>query len=214
MPDHEPVKPSNQDEIYDLEPAPPETVPQGARTSTPADTSHVNDIPVGTPARVVKSAPAFIKPGLGNAQVVSLVGAGITLSAVIVAALYAGQRGERWAPAAVSTLYSALLHATTGVVAIMIVAAANRLRAGDLILACSRMLVAVSVFLLVSNVELPLPDRIGETTLACAVYIAVIWAFFRWRPDVVGTVAAVHATIWFFLHAASIIHVWRLTPAG
>ncbi len=206
--------------MYDLEPSAQPDIGQGAAQPIPRGTPPSVATPKSTGIPVVGSpasrpqATAFVKPGLGSAQVIALVGAGVALSAVIVSAVYAGQRGERWLPAAVWTLYSTLLHSATGVVAVMIVASATRAKAGDLILACARMLLAVGAFMLVSNLDLPVPGPIGETTLACAVYIGVVWGFFRWRPEVVGSVATVHATIWFIIYAASILHVWRLTPVS
>lgn len=220
-PNHRPPQ-SNPGDTFDLAPEDPAAPPREARPShagpKPAiaapgltegfdeDADFEKDPEVDRalgrsgfhPRDAAEPAPAgedFIKPGLGDAPVIALVGLGVLLSAVITAWITAPSRG--WAHALL-TGYSTLLHAGSGVGALAIAAKLAEQRLGKWELGAARMLLAVALFQLV--VHLNLPGGAWVKSLgAVAVYAGATLLLFRLKIEQWFIVASSHLAIWLVI---------------
>lgn len=153
--------------------------------------------PAETP-RGAESAPPvdpFIRPGLGEAKIIALVGAGVLLSAVIAAAITAP---SLWWIHGMLAAYAGLLHAGTGVGALAIGARLSEKPLGPWELGAARMLLAVALFLLVFHIPLPAQVWLGPA-VAAAVYSAATMTLFRLPIQEWFTVAASHLGIWMLI---------------
>src|SRR5262245_17275487 len=159
---------------------------------------------VGAPAPEV---PPFVKPGLGEARHWAIVGAVLLVAAMIATAVTAvpgtgaGQIGLR----ILLTVYSTLVSAGTGVVAVYIAARLLEQPLGNVELAAARMFTAVSAFVLVQSLSLRLTgvDWIDNTinlVLATAAYLGTIAATFRiWDRIALAYIAGSHMLLWLVM---------------
>lgn len=148
--------------------------------------------------RGAESAPpeeAFIQPGLGEPQVIALIGAGVLLSAVIAAAIRAP---SLWWVHGMLAAYAGLLHAGTGVGALAIGARLAEKPLGRWDLGAARMLMAVALFQLVFHIPIPAQIWLGPVA-AAGVYAAATMTLFRLPVQQWFTVAASHLGIWMLI---------------
>lgn len=137
----------------------------------------------------------FIKPGMGEAQIIALIGAGVLLSAFITAWIVAPSRG--WAHALL-TAYSTLLHTGTGVGALMVAALLAEKKLGKWELGAARMLLAVALFQLVFHI--PFPAKVWLAPLAAvAAYSGATLGLFRLPFQQWFIVAVSHFGIWIVI---------------
>jgi hypothetical protein len=107
-------------------------------------------------------------------------------------------------PRILLALYSALIHTGTGVVALYASARLLEMRFGNLEQGVSRMFVAVSAFVLLSNLHLPIfsadyegMNRGAAWLLAIAGYTLTLAAAFKlWDRQKLGFVLGFHAFLW------------------
>ncbi|MCC6676848.1 MAG: hypothetical protein IT436_06870 [Phycisphaerales bacterium] len=149
-------------------------------------------------ARGAEAPPAvepFIRVGLGDPQVIALIGAGVLLSAVIAAAITAP---SLWWVHGMLAAYAGLLHAGTGVGALAIGARLAEKPLGPWELGAARMLLAVALFQLVFHIPLPAQIWLGPV-VAAAVYAGATMTLFRLPVQQWFTVAASHLGIWMVI---------------
>lgn len=168
------------------------------------------------PATEGEGNPPFVKPGMGEPQVVALVSVGLLLAAVVTSAINAE---NQWFASAVTTLYMALLHTATGIAAVVIAAKIVEAPLGSVELAAARMFAAVAVFQFFINLHIPIPGRFDEPILAAGAYWAVIMVLFRLPVVKTFYIGMLHAGLWFAIWLAMVLHAWAtavpaVTPAG
>ncbi len=158
--------------------------------------------PRGTKAGTTEPEPPLVRPGLGGARLALGLGVGLLLGALIASGIRAGGldgAGARVVALAVSvTLYQSLLHAGTGVAAVMVAARIERRPTGALELAAARMLACVGGFQLVYHLPILVPGTLGfiiAAALGLIAYAALVWALFRLTRLELGVVVAGHVLL-------------------
>src|ERR1051325_6538052 len=208
-----PPAPKADANIYDREPAPiapaqpPPPAPgklsdKGLTEDFPEDADFSHDPEVEKALKgdkaVAKSkdgvdesdpVPPFVKPGMGDAKTVALVGAGLAIAAVIAAAIEASTGHFS---AAVLTIYFLLIHTVTGFGAVAAAAHLNDQPLGGIDLAAARMLTAVSVFLLLMNIHVTSYTWISPI-FAAVFYWLALTILFRIGSGKLMTVGILHA---------------------
>jgi hypothetical protein len=236
MPEDQPSTPpssspqgSDQNKPYDLEPAPPSPLPPRGKLSDkgliddmPEDADFTHDPEVERALKGEKSAaadkevtvdetpepaPPFVRPG--DAKVTALVGAGIGIAAIIAAAVNSPQH---WFPSAVLVLYFIVLHAMTGVGALAGAAYICDQPLGRIELAAARMLAAVSLFLLLVNLQVGFAHRFIEPLLAVAGYWLTLTVLFRASWVRLFYVAVIHAGLALVVWLGMAIYAWANAP--
>lgn len=118
----------------------------------------------------------FSAPTLGSARVVGVSGAVVLAFAAVAAGVTAPNYALR---RVILVFYDAALQTGAGLVAVVLAAVVCGQRVGRYDLALARMFLAVSAFLLVYNLNIPIPTRLDEAALAAGAYALVTWALFR-----------------------------------
>lgn len=117
------------------------------------------------------------------------VGALVTLTAAVFAGVYAD--ATIWAHV-LRTIYWGVLHTATGVGAVVVTAVLLGRPVGKYEGIAARMLVAVSLFLVVFSLQIPIPTRIDETVLAAAAYFGAVVVLFRLTARDAGVLVGAH----------------------
>jgi hypothetical protein len=177
------------------------------------------DLAVGRKPKVMTGAPAagataagepapeFVKPGWGEPKHWAIVGGVLLVAAVIATGVTApvGIGAGQVAVRILLTIYSTLVSAGTGVVALFIAARLLEKRFGSVELGAARMFTAVSAFVLVQSLNLRLTPyewmNNGITLiLATGVYLLVIAATFQlWDRITLAYVAGSHMLLWLVM---------------
>ncbi len=224
--------------IYDLEPAPPPVTPpapvsqpvsklsdKGLTEDFPEDADFSHDPEVdkalkgdkGDKAAKSKddtvdedadAVPPFIKPGMGDAKTIALVGLGLTIGAVIAAAVEA--TNGRFS-AAVLALYFVVIHALTGFGALAAAAHLNDEPLGRMELGAARMLTAVAMFVLLMNLHVTSYALISPIFAAVGYWITLT-ILFRISPGKLGSVAVLHVGFATILWLGMVIYHWAVMP--
>lgn len=191
----------DEDEVPE-EPEKPVTVVRPARRARPVE----------EPAEPVSAEFDFVKPGFGNFKIIGIAGLVVMTAAMVVAAITSNQR----VAAALLTGYQTLLHAGTGIIAVVVGALLNRRAVGRFDLAGARMLLAVAAFHLCVNLEFGLSTTRAEEVLAgIGAYVLVIFSLFRFPPRVLLDVIVCHAGLWLVVWLGTQLEIWsRAAPAA
>jgi hypothetical protein len=164
----------------------------------------VKGIPIA-PA-ISQGAPTLLAEPVGEPLCLSTswrvpvaIGAVVTVGAAVFAAIYAPN--VAWAYVLI-TLYRAAVHTATGVGAVVVAAMLLGRRVGSFQAAAARMFLAVSLFLIVFSLALPLKSGeqtflraagyVGMVLLAAAAYAGGVFSTFRLPPRDVGVIAGAH----------------------
>ena len=129
---------------------------------------------------------------------------GVGIVAAVTAAVFAGINHDSvvWAHVLL-TLYLAILHTATGVGAVLVTALLLGRSVGRFDSAASRMLAAVGLYLLVYNINMPIPGHIEEMLLASAAYIGTIMVGFRIPVRDAAVIGSVHFGLWMLVWAGN-----------
>ena len=134
---------------------------------------------------------ALIRDGLLPLKVVAATGGILVIVAGGVKWNAATELGSGL-PFAILTIYFCLLHAATGTLALILMSLLQKRPAGKYGLGAARMLVAVSVFLALANLNLPYQLSF---VLAAPGYLLAVMLLFRLRPNVAIQIAGIHGAI-------------------
>ncbi len=161
-----------------------------------------------TPTNAGERLAPFVVPGRGEAPIIAAVGGGVTVAAMIAAAIFASRAQQPWFPAAIGALFNILLHSATGVVAIGAGAHLAGRPLGSIALGAARMLFAVAAFGLLVSINIPIPGRFDESIFGLLGYAAVLLLTGRrdprdWFP-VFGSHLLLAAVVW----CAFAVHAW------
>lgn len=162
----------------------------------------VQGIPVGGGKSASKSkhpsAKVAAEPeGAGEAlcassawRVPAAIGAVVSLTAAVLAGVYAGH--ANWAYVLL-TLYWAVLHTATGVGAVIVSGLLLGRPVGSLESAAARMLLAVSLFLVVYSLDIPITNgKLEEVVLAAGAYFGGLIVAFRLQPRDAAVIGGAH----------------------
>ncbi|MDQ7014215.1 MAG: hypothetical protein Q9O74_10000 [Planctomycetota bacterium] len=123
-------------------------------------------------------------------KVPGTIGAGVTVLAAVLAGVYAEH--SVWAYVLI-TLYWAVLHTAIGLGALVLSSLLLGRRVGSFEGAAARMLLAVSLFLVVYSLKIPITGgKLEEVILAAAVYFGGLVVAFRLAPRDAGVIGAAH----------------------
>lgn len=187
----------DEDEDFD-EPAPaPKAVgPAAHAASVPAG-------PTGAP---------FVKPGMGNAQVLGTLGAVAALGGAIFAAVM-GQ--PEWYKTLILSLYHTGLQTVAGIVAVFFAARMAERQLGSLELAAARMLLIVSLAraALPLSYNIPYTGRFLESFTALGIYALGTLLLFRLSKHNWIVMMAAHTALVMVLWAGASLEVWASAPA-
>lgn len=158
----------------------------------------VKGIPVDEPqrpptAKVTSAASPDAAPISGQAswRLPAAIGAVVTLTAAIFAGVYADTDQHIWALVLI-TIYWAALHTATGVGAIVVTGLLLGRPIGHFEGAAARMFMAVSLFLIVFRLNIPIPLHFEETILGAVAYFAALVVAFRLAPRDAAVVGGAH----------------------
>jgi len=156
----------------------------------------VKGIPVDAPDRPATTRPTAkvaeqAEPLCAQAswRLFAAIGAVVTLTAAVFAGVYAD--ATSWAHVLI-TIYWAALHTATGVGALVLTGVLLGRPIGHFEGAAARMFLAVSLFLIVFRLDIPIPLHIEETLLAGVAYFAGLVATFRLAPRDAAAVGGAH----------------------
>lgn len=160
------------------------------------------------------SAPlpdAFVKPGLGNAQIWGVVGGFLLVGAVVAAAMTSQKKFAM----ALLVLYSGLVHVGTGLVAVYLTARLDSKRVGEIELAAGRMLTAVGAFLLILNLNITIygHTKTEELLLASTAYLAALAGLFRIWGRTLAILTTIHFTLWAIFELGMALSTWATAVA-
>jgi hypothetical protein len=212
---------------YELEPAPePAPVPSPSRLSDKgltddfpedADFSHDPEVEEAlhgkkdkprskdeTVDEETKPQPPLVKPGLGDAKTISLVGAGLAIAAVVAAGVEA-ETHRFWQ--AILALYLIIVHSLTGLGAVATTAHLNDQPVGPPELAAGRMLAAVSMFMLLLNIHVTSYPLVGAV-FATGGYYLVLAILFRAPAARLLMIAIIHALTVILLWLGMSLYGW------
>lgn len=158
--------------------------------------------------------PPFVTPGRGGPKPLAVVGAILTLSAMIVAGVnHADHSAWVVIAATVVALAHVLIHSGTGLLAVWFAAVINEQPVGRIDLALARMFVAYSAFELIRTIHLPVPwvGHVIPWIAAALVYWTLVLLLFN-KPRVIALlVALAHFVIWIALQLAIRLEAWLAT---
>lgn len=157
----------------------------------------------------------FVTPGRGSAQVWGIVGAVVTVAAMV----FAGWGTPPTAGAGVViaaillVVYRVLVHTGTGLVAVGIAARINEQKFGGeeaLPLAAARVLVAISVFELIVAALPPLGllGKIVAFPLGGAAYWAIVWGLFDKTKTVALVITLAQVILWVVVQLGMELAGW------
>lgn len=228
------MKPADKPEPlpYELEPAPPAPQPpappaklseKGLTDDFPEDADFTHDPEVeqalkgekprdktkdDTVDKVPEPQPPLIKPGMGNARTISLVGLGLAIAAVIAAAVNA-EHHSFWQ--AVLALYLIIVHSLTGLGAVAATAHINEQPMGPAELAAGRMLTAVSLFMFLFNLHVT-SYRLVAAVFAVGGYYLALAILFRAATNRLLMIAIMHLLAAILLWLGMAIDGWAAPP--
>lgn len=123
-------------------------------------------------------------------KVPGLIGAAVTVLAAVLAGVYAPH--SSWAYVLI-TLYWAALHTATGLGALVLSSFLLGRRVGSFEGAAARVLLAVSLFLVVYSLNIPITGgKLEEVILAAAAYFGGLVVAFRLAPRDAAVIGAAH----------------------
>lgn len=197
-----------------LAPDPTPSYPAALGNPTPAPISPTGSAPSPVPTSATELG-AFVRSGFGDAKAIAIAGGVLTIAAVFATAITTS--GSEVA-ASFLTLYAILVHAGTGVVAILLAAALADRKAGDLALAGARMLAAVAAGVLVYHINITLfsTSKTEEVILGGVAYALVVLVLFRlWGPRTreFTTLLALHFALWLIIRIGMELAVWAQPAA-
>lgn len=150
----------------------------------------------------------FVTPWLGNAQVWGVVGGFLLVGAVVAAAMNLPNKF----PAALLVLYNGMIHTGTGLVAVYLTARLAGMRIGAIDLAAARMLIAVSSFLLLFNLNIHIAGSVTnkweELLIATAAYIGSVAGLFRLWGRNLGILIITHFVLWLVFELGVRLDAW------
>jgi hypothetical protein len=147
----------------------------------------------------------FTRPGLGNLQVTGAIGLTLMVAAMVASGIAA--RSSVVANILV-TGYLAVLHAGTGLAAVVIASHFAPKKVGRYELAAARMLVAVSAFLLMYSIPMRITSsKFEEIVCAALVYVLAIFLYFRQTARDTFILAAAHFGLWLIVWLGAILQV-------
>lgn len=157
----------------------------------------VRGIPVGSSAKASEERGSSVFKPTGEALCAStawktpgIIGVIITLVAAVLAGVYAAH--TEWAYVLI-TIYNAALHTATGLGALVLSAFLLGRRVGSFEGATARMLLAVSLYLAVYSLKIPLiPGKFEEVVLAAGAYFGGLVVAFRVAPKDAVVIGAAH----------------------
>ncbi|MEZ6233981.1 MAG: hypothetical protein R3B68_07305 [Phycisphaerales bacterium] len=156
---------------------------------------------------------ASVVPVLGSPKVLGIAGGVLLVTAVVITAVTNTSARALIPP--LITLYEGILHTGTGVVAAIVAARFAERRVNRLDLVAARMLVLVSLFLSIQNLNIPIPLKIEEHLLAAGAYYAGVLVLFRLPKWETGLIAGTHFILWVLMMIGSLMYeVNRAAPAA
>ncbi len=175
------------------------------------------EIGVASPVAAPAGVREFVTPGRGSAQVLATCAVFMSIAAMIVAGVNAGQWGAWVVLGTVGlTLYNIALHTCTGVVAVIVAAKLSEERFSRLELAAARMFLAVSLFYTISALQIPIPVVVLARLLswggAIGVYFLAVWLLFKKDRFGATLIALSHFAMWVLLEMG--IHLAAWVAAG
>jgi hypothetical protein len=158
-------------------------------------------------------ADVFVRPGMGNAQVVGTLG---VVAAVLATVLAASLGQGPWYKAVVISLYETGVQTLAGVVAVLFAARMVEKPLGSPELAAARMLLAVATARAILPLSFGVPGtgRFLEGLAVLGVYVALTWALFRLPRPAWFVMVAGHAILVVALWLGSSIEVWAGSAAS
>lgn len=199
----------DEDEIYELEPdaaaasvrppgvsappSPPKAEDAGAKPDTPADSMD------------------FVRPGLGGPKVWGVVGAVLLVGAILAVGVNSTRPAGATTASIFLTLYNALLHTGTGVVAVWAASLLAEKRLGRFELAAARMFTAVAALSLVVNLRVslftasPVEQSIWAALLGAAAYVGAVAGLFRIWGQHLGFVVGGHLALWLLVQVGMLL---------
>jgi hypothetical protein len=145
---------------------------------------------------------------MGDAKTIALVGLGLSIGAVIAAAVES--TNGRFS-AAVLALYFIVIHAITGFGAVAAAAHLNDQPLGRMELGAARMLAAVAMFVLLMNLHVTSYALISPIFAAVG-YWFTLTILFRISPAKLGSVAVLHVGFATILWLGMVIYHWAVMP--
>lgn len=156
---------------------------------------------------------ASVIPLVGNPKVLGIAGGLLLLGAVIVTGITTTS-GRALIPPLI-TLYEGIVHTGTGVVAVLVASRFAERRVNRVELIAARMLVIVSAFLIVSNLNIPIPGRIDEFLLGAGAYYLALMLLFRLPRFETGLIGGIHFCLWVLMKIGAFMYeVNRAAPAA
>jgi hypothetical protein len=146
--------------------------------------------------------PEFVKEGFGEPQYWAIAGGVLLLAAMIATGVNAPNRALF---RIVLTLYNALVHTGTGMVALYLAARLTEHRFGRVELAAARMFTAVSALMLVMTLQLHLTgytwiDMTVRLIIAVGAYAGIVAVLFKlWDRTTLVYVIGLHALLWLIV---------------
>jgi hypothetical protein len=163
------------------------------------------------------------KGGRGGARVWVVIGAVLTVGAMVVAGL-AMPGGAAWyvvLGGVVLVLYNVAVHTATGFGAVAIAARVCEQRLGSFEQAAARIFTAYAVFELVRHVQIPALGRFGPTVvhvLAGGAYFLAVWGLFRKSRAVTLLIVLTHFVLWIVFELGMVlsgaVHAARAAAAA
>lgn len=151
------------------------------------------------------SSEPLVSPALKDHALFAWIGAGLLLAAGVLAGL--GAEKNQLARA-IATMYNGGLFAALGVVAAWAYTRIDPRPLGPWPALAARMLLAVAIFQLVSNVLQGGLRQFVLTLVAVPAYGAALALSLHWRPRRVARVALVHYILGLALYLALTMHAW------
>ncbi len=124
--------------------------------------------------------------------------------ATIAASVFAGVNHQSvvWAHVLL-TLYLGLLHTATGLGAVLLTALVLGRSVGRFDSAASRIFASVGLFLVVFNLNLPIPGHVEETLLASVAYLGAVMVGFRLSIREAAVIGCMHFGLWMLVWAGN-----------
>lgn len=164
---------------------------------------------VETPAPAAATANAadeFVTPGRLSPKVLGIIGAALTLGAMVAAGAFAPRGAGTWVVIGlvVLTLYRIALHTATGVAAVAIAAKLEGQKFGRGDFALARMFACFALFQLCTLIRLPIWWGLSLAImwgLGAALYFVAIMLLFKKNRATAMLVALTHFGLWLLLNA-------------
>ncbi|MCG3124294.1 MAG: hypothetical protein GIKADHBN_02751 [Phycisphaerales bacterium] len=164
--------------------------------------------PAPSPAASETALEPFVTPWLGNAQIWGVVGGFLLVGAIVAAAMNLPNKF----PAALLVLYNGMIQTGTGLVAVYLTARLAGMRIGAIDLATARMLVAVSAFLLLFNLNIHIAGSVTnkweELLIATAAYVGSVAGLFRLWGRNLGILVITHFVLWLVFELGVRLDAW------